>query len=592
MKYLVKRTNETDDLSFEASWEEIQAGFTSGQILPDWTARKQTDGSAEWITVKQLCATTAPETSPAQSSTMGPAVSFALAAVALILAIYWLTMPTQGAGKWSTEHLIGMTVTKFESERSSTTPRIIAVVCAGAWLGWSVVLIAKAHRRQRTHASLLLFLATLFFSGCGDPGPSNRAATTSQQPLATSTNWEVRFLGQYPAVIETAFDPTKAPKRQPSFKTPAGAERFSYFVINKSAFERDSEPFDIWYEFSIGDAPSGPAPGGPTYVRVLTNAPGSLAALVFEGVARTARGGFKDGTEDVGFPFKPSIVEVHASGGAKLKHRLLAIGSDLNWIDKVFRAVPERARGVYTPATQGERFFWLILFATNAIAGVNDLTVSNLFEEASLHVDLLGPSHGKASSTLPPRPADRAIAPAPPLAEDEVERVMAAAYAKLPDAWQPHERQFNKEAQVPLVTKLLNNEADTRWAKILIDSRVLGKDREFSFTVGAVMALTRGGPPFEPYPITEEFGLPKPNEEGTKWLVNQGVNIDDIKRLYGAPQKVSDWKGYKVHYYGFVGFRTSVDNPMIEGLHMPFCFFKLGHSPFAELVSQRPAGKK
>lgn len=327
-----------------------------------------------------------PASSTERPSTIGPAISFALAAVGLILALYWLTMPTEGAGKWSTEHLIGVTVTKCESERSSRTPRVSAAVCAGVWFGWSAFLLVKRHRRQRLNTlPLVLFMAAVA-TGCGDSGGASAPTIARKKPLATSTNWEVRFFGTYQAAIDTAVDPEKAPRRPPSFKTPSGVERFTYFDFKTAVLFREAEPFDVWYEFESGNAPD-----RPTYVRVATNAAEPLTALVFEGVARTTRGGFKDGKEDGGFPFKPSTVEIHASGGTKLQHQLLAIGSESNWTNKIFRVVPERARGVYTPATQGERFFWVVLLQTNVLADVTDLTVSNLFEDAALRIPPTSP---------------------------------------------------------------------------------------------------------------------------------------------------------------------------------------------------------
>ena len=56
MKYFVKRTNETEEFSFAATLEEVQAGFKSGEIRPDWGVRAETDGVYDWITVQQLCA--------------------------------------------------------------------------------------------------------------------------------------------------------------------------------------------------------------------------------------------------------------------------------------------------------------------------------------------------------------------------------------------------------------------------------------------------------------------------------------------------------------------------------------------------------
>jgi hypothetical protein len=103
----------------------------------------------------RLCALNSPESTPPQTSTIGPAISFALAAVALILAIYWLTMPTEGAGKWA----YGPGWISFKSERSSKTPRVFAASCAVAWLGWSAFLIARRHKRRKADVHVLVLFA-------------------------------------------------------------------------------------------------------------------------------------------------------------------------------------------------------------------------------------------------------------------------------------------------------------------------------------------------------------------------------------------------------------------------------------------------
>jgi hypothetical protein len=65
MKYFVKRTNEREEFSFTATLEEVEAGYKSGQIAPEWGVRKETDGAFDWITVQELCA---PEASPPASA--------------------------------------------------------------------------------------------------------------------------------------------------------------------------------------------------------------------------------------------------------------------------------------------------------------------------------------------------------------------------------------------------------------------------------------------------------------------------------------------------------------------------------------------
>lgn len=55
-----------------------------------------------------------------------------------------------------------------------------------AWLGWSVFLIARAHRRQRTSTALLLLAGMAFIAGCSSPDSSNYASTAPQNPPATT----------------------------------------------------------------------------------------------------------------------------------------------------------------------------------------------------------------------------------------------------------------------------------------------------------------------------------------------------------------------------------------------------------------------
>jgi uncharacterized membrane protein YhaH (DUF805 family) len=53
MRYYVKKTGEGSHS--EMSFEELQEGFKTGKINPDWGARREDDGDYDWVTVQQLC---------------------------------------------------------------------------------------------------------------------------------------------------------------------------------------------------------------------------------------------------------------------------------------------------------------------------------------------------------------------------------------------------------------------------------------------------------------------------------------------------------------------------------------------------------
>jgi hypothetical protein len=192
------------------------------------------------------------------------------------------------------------------------------------------------------------------------------------------------------------------------------------------------------------------------------------------------------------------------------------------------------------------------------------------------------------------------------LDEKKIEKIMDEAYKKLKnnDAWQLHwEQKFDKEKQIPTVKALLENETDLRWAKILLDERILSSkmEKEFTRITGIIWALSSGASlPFQTHPLNEEFGLiPGDGKSGSE-LIGTKATLKTIKSLYGDPSRIEKVKNenkereLEVNYFGLVSFYTDPGNDEIKGLKMPFVFFKLGYRDFAKLIinSTSVKGKK
>jgi hypothetical protein len=71
--------------------------------------------------------TTTPIEIPQRGGTMALSISFALSVVALILSLYWITMPTESTSE-STERLIGMTAITFKRKHKQLAQSIYQFV--------------------------------------------------------------------------------------------------------------------------------------------------------------------------------------------------------------------------------------------------------------------------------------------------------------------------------------------------------------------------------------------------------------------------------------------------------------------------------
>jgi len=126
------------------------------------------------------------------------------------------------------------------------------------------------------------------------------------------------------------------------------------------------------------------------------------------------------------------------------------------------------------------------------------------------------------------------------ITEAEVEAMLTKAYESLDtEVWSFYFDGFSKK-EVALVTKLLQSEDDTRWAKIVMDDKVIGtgRSKQFSRTVGMLSYFSVLNNRFttERQPATEQYGMPAHNGADEKWLTDRGVELDDIVRLYGKPK--------------------------------------------------------
>lgn len=194
-------------------------------------------------------------------------------------------------------------------------------------------------------------------------------------------------------------------------------------------------------------------------------------------------------------------------------------------------------------------------------------------------------------------PATGPATQGPQLDGKKIEAIMSAAYTQLAksDAWQlPWEKDFDKERQVPAVKALIEKEPDVRWARIVLDDRILGptKEKDYSWAVGIIWAMSSGANfPFRSHPLGETFDFVPGDDEGRAKLLGSTATLKTIESLYGKPTRVEngqgDARGMIINCYGLVGFMTAEGGVQISGLRMPFVFFKLGYRPLARLTLQR-----
>ena len=177
----------------------------------------------------------------------------------------------------------------------------------------------------------------------------------------------------------------------------------------------------------------------------------------------------------------------------------------------------------------------------------------------------------------------------PGLDEARITAIMAAGYENL-GAYLPAnmmaEHKFDTNLQVRAVKSLLEGATnDVRWARILLDERILAANHENinRRTVGTIRTLQGGVK--SAYPLAQPFDFMIEEADAPVQLLGTKASLETIKYLYGGPTRIEkvEKKNVDIHWYDFVGFGADTGSVRIRGLSLPYVFFKLGYRDFARL---------
>ena len=179
------------------------------------------------------------------------------------------------------------------------------------------------------------------------------------------------------------------------------------------------------------------------------------------------------------------------------------------------------------------------------------------------------------------------------LDEAKISEIMSVGYATLSNyipAYVWGEHQFDKGPQLRTVKTLLESETDARWARILLDERVIATAREGIYRTEAGGLRTLQGVEGEAYPLNEQYRYTFAEDNTVASPLGTSATLKSIDYLYGPPTRTEKIDGNElvIHWYGFIGFCTDQGSDRIKGLSMPFAFYKFGYRDFANLLPSRP----
>jgi len=173
---------------------------------------------------------------------------------------------------------------------------------------------------------------------------------------------------------------------------------------------------------------------------------------------------------------------------------------------------------------------------------------------------------------------------------DLIGSTMSTAYANLDkkDLWRvPWETTFDKDRHVPVVKALLERSSDVRWARILLDPRIIGPNQEeyYNWIAGSLMRLSGE---FQARPLDKPFEYVPVDATVRSKLLGTVATRKTIEDIYGKPTRVDAVrmgdKDLDLILYGIIGFYTDSGTSEIKGVYLPYVFVKLGFRDFATLV--------
>ena len=140
--------------------------------------------------------------------------------------------------------------------------------------------------------------------------------------------------------------------------------------------------------------------------------------------------------------------------------------------------------------------------------------------------------------------------------------IMAAGYANLGSyipANMTAEHVFNAGLQVQTAKSILEDAIDVRWARILLDERILAADNEKinMWTAGGIRTL-QGEARFA-YPLDRQFDFLCEDDDAPSKILGTKASLGTIKYLYGDPARTEkvDKKKIDIQWYDFIGFCTT-----------------------------------